>query len=68
VHAASSSTSASVTQVLLWHAATSASPSHADGDVHTGGLEYDPGQSPASAQQSPEAQQNPFWQWPLWHR
>jgi hypothetical protein len=68
VHAESSSTSSSVTQMFAWHAATSASPSHADGDVHTGGVEYEPGQSVASAQQSPLAQQNPFWQCPLWHR
>jgi hypothetical protein len=37
VQAESLSTSGSVPQMLLLHVATSDSPSHADGEVHTGG-------------------------------
>jgi hypothetical protein len=44
------------------HAASYRKPWQLAGEVQVEGREYAPGQSFDAAQQSPDTQQNPFWQ------
>jgi len=62
---AESSSALSEPQTLAVQVASVRAPWQLAGLSQVAGEEYPPGQLTASAQQSPEAQQKPFWQWSL---